>query len=467
MSNSELPVKPPKIILLPHQERFLEAVLAPESGRLTLLEGEVGIGKGTALVALATRLLGSFPEARVLFIVPAGLKPQVVARFEYAGVTVLPVDRFRFRELLERNEGPEIWPRGAVVLISTELARKPDICESLASVPWNLTILDEGHLLTGDLGAELLRQVEQRSEKVVVATVPGTELQAAFSWKDPTILKWKRDEVVDSSGKPLDQVARPIWHQINFMLKQDELDLFAAVNELNSVLDGGNLLTLYRKNSLLRSFDSSPAALESFLRRLRSDRNEVAHGIEPTLDPLDDELETNQIRTLIGHEELGIVGDLTNRALDLIERAELESKFMEFRNLVWEDDWTKPASSRLCVFTGFRSTLFYLAAGIEDLGIPVHAIQGSMSHEQRQDTLQTFLERGGILVATVAVLSEDVPLGEVTDLVLYDLSQSELGLRQVVGRFDRFGRKSSLHVYTFNAENLPKKIETGIPVSQS
>jgi hypothetical protein len=45
-------------------------------------------------------------------------------------------------------------------------------------------------------------------------------------------------------------------------------------------------------------------------------------------------------------------------------------------------------------------------------------------------------------------MSEGIALGEVTDLVLYDVPDGKDALQQLLGRFDRFGRRTQLNVYT-------------------
>ena len=49
-------------------------------------------------------------------------------------------------------------------------------------------------------------------------------------------------------------------------------------------------------------------------------------------------------------------------------------------------------------------------------------------------------------MATGAVMVEGVDLREVTDLVIYDMPGSRLALQQLLGRFDRLGRRSRLNV---------------------
>ena len=79
--------------LLPHQAVVVEAVLSAAGKRVTLLRGDVGLGKSTTLVALASRLLREQPTARSLFLVPPALRMQFVDMLRRAGTPALLVDR--------------------------------------------------------------------------------------------------------------------------------------------------------------------------------------------------------------------------------------------------------------------------------------------------------------------------------------------------------------------------------------
>lgn len=55
-------------------------------------------------------------------------------------------------------------------------------------------------------------------------------------------------------------------------------------------------------------------------------------------------------------------------------------------------------------------------------------------------------------MATRAVL-EGINLSDVTDVVFYDLPDSERVLRQILGRFDRFGRTSQLTIHVLRGSD--------------
>ena len=70
-----------------------------------------------------------------------------------------------------------------------------------------------------------------------------------------------------------------------------------------------------------------------------------------------------------------------------------------------------------------------------------------MSFDGRAHTIHEFEQRGGILLATTAMLTEGIALPHVASLIFYDLPPSTLMLQQVYGRFHRFGRTVPLTVH--------------------
>ena len=55
-----------------------------------------------------------------------------------------------------------------------------------------------------------------------------------------------------------------------------------------------------------------------------------------------------------------------------------------------EDDSTDEDEEKLCVLTDYRSTLFYLAAEIENIGKVCHVLHDASNADSRQRTLAAF-----------------------------------------------------------------------------
>ena len=488
--------------LLPHQATFVDAVLSAAGKRVTLLRGGVGLGKGTTLVALANRLLQEQPTARSLFLVPAALRLQYVDSLRKSGTPALLVDRYQFREMVDSASGNEFWQAGVVSILSPEFARQVDILESLASIRWDLVVADEAHSFTG-ARAELLCRVGAVAERLVLATASSISLPDGLSIEDAAVVQWRRDQLVDRDGKPLDIVPKPVPHEVRFDLSQAERRLVDAVSELCRILEEGTPQQQWRAKSLLRSLRSSPAALEARLQRLAADaawdaqfaalqafNASEGHDNVPrvypenpplgswltqqrtskkkdthaawddagaALDPTDveEEAEGDGPAWSVDHHTAEKAGEFVGRALQELSAVQVDSKVVAFGGLLTQSIEAKKPATRICVLTDFLATCYYLAAEIEGHGLPCQLLQGGMGSDERLRSLTTCSATGEILVVTRAVMTEGIDLSWVTDFVLYDIPGSEVALQQVLGRVDRFGRLNQLNVHALVPLNGP------------
>lgn len=450
--------------LLPHQATFVETVLDPASKRTIVLRGDVGLGKGAALVALANRLLREQPAARVLLLVPgSALRAQFVERLREAGTPTLPVDRYQFREMLDSTTGGEFWPAGIVAVLSREFARQQDIRNALATARWDLLIVHEAHQFRGTLGRDVVRQVGDSSDRIVLATLPNLELPDDLPEDSVTVVEWRRDKVVDYDGRPLDLLPRPLLHEVHYSLSSAELSLAETVGELCRTLETGTAQQALIARSWLRSLQSSPAAIEARLPRIADIRNRAAHGLEPQLEvPEEEESIEYQLGGWLDLPTAEKAAAIAVRLAQKIEGLGSDSKLTALGVLLNRLEAQKSPSTRICVLTEYLATLFYVAAEIEILGLQARLLHGQMSNEDRQSALDSFSTAGAILTATRAAMSEGVAMGEVTDLVLYDVPDGKDTLQQVLGRFDRFGRQAQLNVYV-----LVQSDAATTPVSES
>lgn len=438
------------IRLLPHQAALVETFFSPEAKRIIILRGDVGLGRSTALLAVASRLLRERPKARVLIVVPGiGLRAHLAYRLREAGTPTLEVDRYRFREMVDSSTGGDMWPQGIAAVVTREFARLEDIRNSLASTRWDLLIVDEAHQFRGGLARDVVRHVSESSERIILSALPNVELPEAFPVQSATVVVWRRDQVVGYDGRPLDATPRPVLHEVRYDLSSTELKLAEMVGDLCRVLVSGTTQQAWIGRSWLRSVQSSPAALEARLPEVVEARNRTAHQApEPVPDTLEDE-EPLEDR-LGGWLDLATAEKAAAIAALLVQKIEglgSDSKLTAFAALLNRLEAPNATSRRICVLTEYVATLFYVAAEIEVHGVPCRLLHGSMTAEDRQSSLELFCHTGGVLAATSAALSEGIVLPEVTDLVLYDIPGSNTALQQVLGRFDRFGRRTQLNVY--------------------
>jgi hypothetical protein len=440
--------------LLPHQEAFVDAFFDPASKRVILLRADVGLGKTTALVALVSRLLRERPASKVLLLAPGALRLHFVEQLRSGGVPALSVDRYQFREMVDAANGPDLWPSGAVSVMSRDFARQEDIGQALGATQWDLLIVDEAQQFQGSLTGRVLRHIAEASDRIILATATslGSDLLGEFPQGSVAMILWRRDQIVDSNGTPLDTMPRPIVRVIQFMVSPAEILLAETVAELVRLFNAGTTQQHLLAKSLLRSLKSSPAALEGSLARIREARNRAVHAMEPLDAMPDDELLDDDPGGYIDPSVMAEAGQIASRALDILETSGVDSKVASLVNLLDHID-TVRTSTRICVLVEYVATLFYVAAEIESRGLKGLVFHGGMPAEERQRTLSVFASDGGILVATRGVVSGSVALGEVTDLVFYDTPGSLAALQSILARVDRFGRQTQLNIHALVPSN--------------
>jgi hypothetical protein len=93
-------------------------------------------------------------------------------------------------------------------------------------------------------------------------------LPDAFSADDHKVVEWRRDQVVDQDGRPLDSSLRPVLLEVAFTMSPAELNLSETVGALCRIFEGGTPQQGWMAKSLRSSLESSPAALERTLQRL-------------------------------------------------------------------------------------------------------------------------------------------------------------------------------------------------------
>lgn len=439
--------------LLPHQAALLESFFDPVSKRILLLRSEVGLGKGAALVALVCRLLAEKPTARVLLLLPSALRSQMMKRLHDAGAPGMLVDRYRFRELLDSTTGTDLWPGGAVAVLSLDFAKQLDIRESLAESRWDLLIVDEAHSVRG-ARAEALRRVGASAGRIVLTTLPDMGLPDAFPAADTTEVEWRRDRLVDHQGTPLYAALRPLLHEVLFSCTAAELSLRETVGTLCKGLRGGTPEQVFSGMVLLRRLDSSLAALEGALQRLAA-RMMAENDVDQLPESSEDDVREGSPNSVVDGAGPEGIAALVERALEQIEAVAVDSKLSAFGALMNELCRPESAPRRIFAFSDSLATVYYLAAEIEGRETGCQVVQGGMSADDRQHALSLLLTEGAILVGTGAGMTEDLNIPEVTDLILYDIPGARVELQRLLGRFDRIGRLSQLDVHVLTPSDRP------------
>ena len=255
-------------------------------------------------------------------------------------------------------------------------------------------------------------------------------------------MEWHRDALVDRAGQPLDRVGRPVLTEVPFQLSEAEMMLHATIRAVGGAA-GATAQGLLIAKMLERTLQSSPAALEAWLRKLVA----TADADDPIMwlrANEDDEAEGEE-KSPVEPSAARVTIALVARALEELDALQGDSKLNSCKALVQQLSAT-PAS-RTCVVTDYKATGYYLAEELEATDATCRVLHGGLEAEKQQEAFAQHISDGGVLVGTQALLMSGVDLSHVTDLILYDAPQSESSMRQVLGRFDRFGRVRQLTVY--------------------
>ncbi len=428
--------------LLPHQIALSDTFFDSASKPILLLRGDVGLGKSAALAALVGRVLQKQTTARVLLMVPAPLQSQFAERLNESATPVLVVDRYQFRKMLDSTPGNDIWPRGIVTVLSREFARQTDVLETLASTRWDLLVVDEANARSA-----ALQRLAPLAERIVLAAFSNASIPEPFSSEEVTIVDWRADRLLDEDGRPLRRAPRPVLNEVSFSPDPIETDIQNTLESISHALNLSSTSETWVTRSLVRSLQSSPAALEAALRRLIA-KLEQQYEIEGVFQtPHEDEEEEFGDQIGPNTPEKENVSELVEKGIQQIESIEADSKFDTLARLLRALTEPRTPPRQVCVLTNYLATLYYLAEGIEGLGLKCHLLHGGMSNDDRHHSVAAYLSGAGVLLATNAVMVEGLSLADVTDLIFYDVPTNKIAIQQVLGRFDRITRLKQLDVH--------------------
>ena len=151
------PVVSASIEVLPHQ---LSAAMAFRTGvaRRLLVTDAPGSGKTIQAGIAIADIVRLEPAARILVLVPAGLKAQWLA--ELAGRFALAVEVVDGSVPVAQRWAEEVeppWARPGVFMASFDYVKRPEVMAHLRDLTWQLVVVDEAHHATrsSDRGAAL------------------------------------------------------------------------------------------------------------------------------------------------------------------------------------------------------------------------------------------------------------------------------------------------------------------------
>lgn len=186
---------------------------------------------------------------------------------------------------------------------------------------------------------------------------------------------------------------------------------------------------------LIHAVDANPAVLEVVLQRV------VTNAAAPPeeLDSIEELLDIDARNQTITEAAQSLLEELDALVVD--------SRLAAFETCVGDLLTAGPSWRRVCVLTDSATTLYYLAADVEDHGVSYALLQGELASADRDRVLTVFAEVGGLLLATVTGLGDGDGLSRVTALILYDSDVSAARFQDILGHFEAVGRVQRLDVH--------------------
>jgi superfamily II DNA or RNA helicase len=452
-----------RIDVMPHQLEPALAVLGGLGSRV-LLADEVGLGKtiqaGIVVSELRTRACGD----RVLVLTPAGLREQwaleLSERFRLDAHVMDAATLRRLAATLPAGVNP--WSTQRTVVASIDYVKRPEVLPAVASLTWDIVVVDEAHGVAGDNDrhAAVSTLTGRAAYVLLLSATPHSGDRRAFAALcslgsldgDPLLVfRRGRSEVRCGAVRRVHAVhIRPSAGETRMhnLLRRYTEAILAERSHARGRLDAGSECWLSMSVLHKRALSSAWALARSVERRLAAlhgsqddpsvgqlalplvDRDgEVCTADEPPAWPSglalsDPTRERRLLRGLLAAAHLAVQGETKLDALARILRRSRE-----------------PA----VVFTEFRDTLLHVQ---QALRVPTVVLHGGLTREERNAALEQFSRsRAMVLLATDAA-GEGLNLHRACRLVVnLELPWNPMRLEQRIGRVDRIGQERTVHAF--------------------
>ncbi|MBC7123379.1 MAG: DEAD/DEAH box helicase family protein, partial [Pseudothermotoga sp.] len=411
-----------KIDPLPFQIEAVYGYVLKQPRIRFLIADDPGAGKtimsGLILKELKLRRLAN----RILIVVPGHLKDQWRRELkEKFDETFVVVDRNTFNAYYGENP----WEKNNQVITSIDFAKQDDVIASLASVHWDLTIVDEAHKMSAYRYGNKVSKTERyklgevlskTSNHLVFLTatphrgdpenfrlfldllMPGffatdEMVQESLKNKDnPLFIRRLKEDLRDFEGRPI--FTRRFPKTIKFRLSESEKALYNEVSryvveQYNKALQSDKkrnvafaLMILQRRMAsstyaLLKSLERRKDRLEKILKGDEEPKEMTLHVDHEELDDVEEserwkrEEEWESVTVARDRDELrqeiSTLEKLIQMAKDIIAKED-EVKLKELRKAIkegFEKIKEMGGNPKILIFTESKDTLEYLVKKIE------------------------------------------------------------------------------------------------------
>ncbi len=490
------------IIPLPHQIHVLNRVMETNNIRFILAD-EVGLGKTIEAGMIIKELKSRGLIRRILVVCPTGLVTQweseMKEKFHEKFNIILPSDYDTIRRLTDTDDvygqyDQIISPMDSIKPIEKHAGWSDERVEkynkeriySIINSGWDLIIIDEAHRVAGSSG-EVARYklgylLSQSSPYLLLLsatphngkTEPFLRLvrlldEEAFpnaksivkEQVAPYLIRTEKREAIDNNGNLL--FKNRITHLVT--MKWDERhtfqrELYELVSHyVSKTYDKArrnrnkNMCLIFLLIIMQRMVTSSTAAVRQSLERrlevLKTQNTRLGNLTESDLvdldieDGLEEVLEAMSLNMTEEIEEL-------ERIISVAKQAEFQHPDVKVERLIDTIDeiLSNDRSQKIIIFTEFVGTQKYLKTLLENRGFSVSVLNGSMSLDERNESLKEFRNRTNVFISTDAG-GEGLNLQFSNIIINYDLPWNPMKIEQRCGRADRIGQQRDVHIYNF------------------
>lgn len=411
--------------LAEYQKNFLDGWLNSPSQYVAMLWPAGAGAVGTICELVANFGTGS----RILAIAD---RQELVQQFTYRqqslGIDAIIVDRFKYRQLQsESNFEPVQWSGSQVFALTSSLASQADVAHTLQQQIWDIVIfIDTSSKTTAKILNDLAISSARVIWKVRTGFVPPLVKKGAWAIDRITVKEISQDRGIPEGEGP--SIAVKV---LSVTLTIQELELTSLISDLTSSARGTAAERLTTSMEARRA--SSPAALESGLRRLDSELSTQW----PLWNSSDEEYEltSSRIFNFAQSNDVGVLRKMVKRSLNALDELANDSKLEKLLVALKECD----GQQSIGIFVRFRDTGKYLLAALEDRGLRCVLVHGAMSASEIHGKILNFLDSPGqlLIMTTAMVVGSD--LRDVRKCVLYDAPASRTTMSQLLGKFHLIG----------------------------
>ena len=446
------------IELLPYQLEPALAIVRGIGTRL-LLADEVGLGKTIQAALVASELIARGGVDRLLVLAPAGLRDQWVDELSRRfAIDATRVDARTLRHTaVALPVGVNPWTTVTAAVASIDYVKRPEVLPAVASVWWDLVVVDEAHTVAADSDRRAAAHtLASRAPYVLIltATPHSGDRDLFASLCDVGAVDATPLLVFRRTRSDVGLAARRRVHIVRVNATAAERRMHAhliryadAVRaERGRPRGAETLLALAVLHK--RMLSSAWSLAQSVDRRLRAlaaagAGDDGEQLLLPLGDPAGELTDADQppawpstLALADRERERRMLTALLTAARDASSR---ESKVRRLATLLRRT--REPA----VVFTEYRDTLSRVLRSIARPAILLH---GGLRREERAEALQAFASAPAAVLLATDAAAEGLNLHHRCRIVVnLELPWNPSRLEQRIGRVDRIGQTRAVHAF--------------------